>query len=54
VPEPGIILTGCTMNITDPPAGFSGGMAASSTLFNPFGLPGYDTNSVWTFRFFRE
>lgn len=52
VPRPGVVLTGCALKLTEFPAGYVGGFATSSSLFNPRGLPGYNTGSFWTVRAF--
>ena len=54
VPEPGVVLTVCSAKVTDAPPGFSGGVAGSATLLNPLGLPGVETGSYWSLRFFKE
>mgnify|MGYP007096626955 CR=1 FL=1 len=52
LPVPGVVLTGCTMEITDAPEGYLGGLASSNSVFNPLSIPGYSTGSFWTFRLF--
>ena len=54
VPQPGLILAGCALDVIDAPPGFVGGNATSNSTFNPLGLPGFDTGSFWTLRLFRE
>lgn len=53
VPAAGLILAGCTIAI-DPAPGVSGGVATSNTVFNPFGLPGFETGSIWTVQLFTD
>jgi hypothetical protein len=53
VPTPGIVLTGCTIPLDAAP-GVLGGLATSNSVFNPFGLPGFDTGSIWTVRAFDQ
>ncbi|MBS1151930.1 MAG: hypothetical protein H6Q89_3628 [Myxococcaceae bacterium] len=48
VPQPFIILAGCTLRIVSGPAGSLGGMVTSSSIFNPLRRPGYSTGSIWT------
>jgi hypothetical protein len=54
IPEPGLILAGCNLTLT----GWSGGVstpmgsAVSSSVFNPFQRPGYNTGSFWTLRMY--
>ncbi|HYO59482.1 hypothetical protein [Archangium sp.] len=52
VPRPGVVLTSCALKLTEFPAGYVGGFATSSSVFNPRGLPGYNTGSFWTLRVF--
>ena len=53
VPAAGLILAGCTIPL-DAGNGVLGGIATSNTVFNPFGLPGFDTGSVWTVHVFDQ
>lgn len=48
VPQPFIILAGCTLKLTDGPRSTLGGLATSSSVFNPLQRPGFWTGSVWT------
>jgi hypothetical protein len=48
VPQPFIILAGCTLKIVSGPAGSKGGMVTSNSIFNPLRRPGYSTGSIWT------
>ncbi len=50
VPVSGLILAGCALKIVEAPAGVQGGSFTSNSIFNPFGLPGFNTGSVWTRR----
>jgi len=51
MPEAGIVLLGCNLAILpDPGQGILGGSAVSNSLFNPAGLSGYQTGSLWTVR----
>ena len=52
VPRPGVVLVGCTLKLTEFPQAYAGGFATSSSIFNPLGLPGYNTGSLWTLRLF--
>ncbi|QRN92804.1 hypothetical protein JRI60_26705 [Archangium violaceum] len=52
VPRPGLVLTSCALKLTEFPAGYVGGFVTSSSVFNPKGLPGYNTGSFWTLRVF--
>jgi hypothetical protein len=52
VPRTGVVLTSCALKLTEFPAGYVGGFATSSSIFNPQGLPGYNTGSFWTLRVF--
>ncbi len=54
VPRAGVVLTGCSLKLTEFPKGYVGGFATSSSVFNPFGLPGYNTGSYWTLRVFEQ
>jgi len=53
VPAAGLILAGCTI-VLDAGPGIAGGLATSNTVFNPFGLPGFETGSIWTVQLFVE
>ena len=48
VPQAGLVLAGCTLDVVSGPAGVLGGVITSSSVFNPAGLPGFSTGSVWT------
>ncbi len=48
VPQPFIILAGCTLKLLTGPRGSLGGMVTSSSIFNPLQRPGFGTGSVWT------
>lgn len=52
VPQRGVVLTGCALKLTEFPAGYVGGFATSASVFNPLGLPGFNTGSYWTLRVF--
>ncbi|HEX2189790.1 MAG TPA: hypothetical protein VHG51_12865 [Longimicrobiaceae bacterium] len=52
LPVPGIVLAACHLWVVEAPAGFSGGAAASLSVFNPRRLPGYDTGSWWTVKLY--
>jgi len=53
VPTPGLVLAGCTLAL-GPTPGVRGGVATSNTVFNPLGVPGFDTGSMWTVRLFGD
>jgi hypothetical protein len=48
VPQGGVILAGCALQVTGAPADIVGGVATSASVFNPFGLAGFQTGSYWT------
>ncbi|MBX5480641.1 MAG: hypothetical protein IRZ16_02155 [Myxococcaceae bacterium] len=48
VPQAGVVLAGCALKVLSGPAGTVGGTITSNTVFNPLGLPGFDTGSYWT------
>ncbi|HSF38297.1 MAG TPA: hypothetical protein VLT87_00810 [Thermoanaerobaculia bacterium] len=52
VPVPGLVLAVCHLRVVDAPKGFSGGAAASLSVFNPAGLAGFATGSHWTVQLF--
>jgi len=52
VPRPGVVLVGCALKLTEFPRAYAGGFATSASIFNPMGLPGYSTGSLWTLRLF--
>lgn len=54
VPVPGLILAGCALNVVGAPAGIAGGNATSNSVFNPRGLPGFNTGSFWTIRLYKS
>jgi hypothetical protein len=52
VPRAGVVLASCGLKLTEVPATYAGGSATSASLFNPLGLPGYSSGSIWTLRVF--
>jgi hypothetical protein len=54
VPQPFIILAGCTLKLIGAPQGSLGGMVTSSSIFNPLGRPGFGTGSTWTLHEYTE
>lgn len=48
VPQRGLVLAGCTLNMVSGPSGVLGGVITSASTFNPARLVGYSTGSVWT------
>jgi hypothetical protein len=54
VPEAGLVLAGCALKLVDVPRGFVGGTVSSTSVFNPFQLPGYATGSYYTLYAFRD
>ena len=55
IPVEGIILTGCTLKVDpDPDEGLLGGLATSNSVFNPFGIEGFNTGSFWTIHVYWE
>lgn len=54
IPVPGVVSAVCSASVTDAPPGFVGGVAGSATLLNPLQIPGVETGSYWSLRFFRE
>jgi hypothetical protein len=48
VPQPFIILAGCTLKLVSGPTGSLGGMVTSASIFNPLARPGFSTGSIWT------
>lgn len=48
VPEAGIVLAGCSLKVVSGPRGTLGGVVTSSSIFNPFGVEGFNTGSYWT------
>ncbi|ADO75565.1 hypothetical protein [Stigmatella aurantiaca] len=52
VPRPGVVFAHCALRLTEFPAAYVGGFATSASLFNPQGLTGFDTGSLWTLRVF--
>ncbi|HEX7238863.1 MAG TPA: hypothetical protein VF263_01245 [Longimicrobiaceae bacterium] len=53
VPAPGLVLAACALRLVEMPAGVAGGALVSVSLFNPRGLPGFETGSTWTLQLFR-
>jgi len=55
IPQPGLILAGCSLKIQeDLSAGLMGGIATSNSVFNPFGLSGFQTGSIWMVHIYRQ
>lgn len=54
VPEPGLVLAGCHLKVVDGPPFARGGVVTSLSVFNPRGLPGYNTGSEWTLQFYPQ
>jgi hypothetical protein len=50
VPVAGLLLLTCALDVVEGPPGVVGGSATSASVFNPYGLPGFDTGSIWTLR----
>lgn len=48
VPQPFIILAGCTLKLVSGPSGSLGGLVTSSSVFNPLHQAGFATGSTWT------
>jgi hypothetical protein len=48
VPQAGLVLAGCTLNVVSGPNGVLGGVITSASTFNPARLAGYSTGSMWT------
>lgn len=53
VPELGLVLAGCSLSLKDRASGADVGIAVSSSVFNPFRLPGYETGSYWTLKIYK-
>ena len=51
VPQPGVILADCGLEVDDAPGGMDG-VATSMSIFNAGGVPGVDTGSFWTLRLY--
>ena len=52
VPRAGLVLAGCNLRMTGFPAGVVGGVATSSSVFNPFRLAGFNTGSYWSLQLY--
>lgn len=52
VPVAGVVMAVCHLKVVEAPAGFSGGVACSLSVFNPAGVSGYATGSQWTLQLF--
>ena len=48
VPTQGLMLAGCALRVVDAPDDVLGGFATSASVFNPSGVPGFGTGSIWT------
>ncbi len=48
VPQAGLVLAGCTLDVLTGPSGVLGGVITSASTFNPARLAGFSTGSVWT------
>ncbi|MHB8872526.1 MAG: hypothetical protein ACYC8T_02460 [Myxococcaceae bacterium] len=47
VPKTGLVLAGCALKVIGAPSGVAGGVATSTSVFNPFRLEGFSTGSYW-------
>jgi len=54
VPTPGLMLAGCALKLVSAPEGVLGGLATSASIFNPNGIPGFGTGSVWTLHLYTQ
>jgi len=54
VPVQGLMLVGCALRLVQMPAGVVGGFATSSSVFNPYDIPGFGTGSVWTLHVYTD
>ncbi len=54
VPTTGIMLAGCALRLVSAPPGVAGGIATSASVFNPAGVPGFGTGSVWTLHLYTQ
>ena len=55
IPVGGLFLVGCALSIPpDPSQELLGGVATSSSVFNPLSIPGYQTGSFWTVHLYFE
>ncbi|HWR72516.1 MAG TPA: hypothetical protein VN604_05070 [Nitrospirota bacterium] len=55
IPQPGLILAGCSLKVQgELSAGLMGGIATSNSVFNPFSLPGFQTGSLWTVHIYQQ
>lgn len=48
VPQAGIVLAGCALDVLQGPSGVLGGVITSASTFNPARLAGFNTGSLWT------
>lgn len=53
VPQKGLVLAGCALQLVGVPPGFVGGTVSSTSVFNPFRLQGYETGSYYTLYAYR-
>jgi|GEM_PF-1062391 len=53
-PQTGIVLAGCSLKVLSGPPGTLGGVVTSSSVFNPFGVEGFNTGSYWTVLLYEE
>ncbi len=50
-----LLLVGCTLTVqADPAQGILRGVATSSSVFNPYAIPGYSTGSYWTLHLYTQ
>ena len=52
VPVPGLVMAAASLRVVEAPAGFSGGVATSLSVFNPASLEGFNTGSFWTIQLY--
>ncbi|MBE2253890.1 MAG: hypothetical protein IAE78_30455 [Myxococcus sp.] len=48
VPQAGLVLAGCALDVVSGPTGVLGGVVTSASTFNPARLSNFKTGSLWT------
>src|SRR5690349_17667378 len=45
VPQPGVVLAGCSLKLLDHPNGVVGGVVTGASVLNPYGVQGFSTGT---------
>lgn len=53
-PAAGVHLLSCAIPVINPPAGYSGGLLTTNSVFNVAGVPGFSTGSILTLHLYQQ